>query len=172
MAREFPFVLQNEQPEMQLATGEDPELHMPALKSLAAFFGSDPGTLAAFYRKHCKVFFSTEEWFSWIKDYDFSIGSRFHGNVAALLNGVPAVVLTHDSRTKELCEFASIPHVSVSDIQELNAQRLYEQANFELFEERYNTLYRNYTEFLDENDVPHKLAWKADLPPRGSLKSS
>ena len=157
MARQLPYVLQNEQPEMQLATGEDPDAHLPALKSLAKFFDSDPDTLAAFYRQHGKVFFSTAEWFAWIKDYDFSIGTRFHGNVAALLNGVPAVVLTHDSRTKELCEFAAIPHVSVADIDNLDVQGLYESADFDLFEARYKSNYRAYIDFLDENNVPHKL---------------
>jgi hypothetical protein len=157
LARQLPYVLQNEQPEMQLATGEDPAAHMPALKSIAGFFDSDTATLAAFYRQHGKVFFSTQDWFAWIKEHDFSMGTRFHGNVAALLNGVPAVVLTHDSRTKELCDFAAIPHVSVADVENLDAQQLYEGANFDLFESRYRNNYRSYVEFLDENKVPHKL---------------
>ena len=120
-------------------------------------FDSDTATLAAFYRQHGKVFFSTQDWFAWIKEHDFSMGTRFHGNVAALLNGVPAVVLTHDSRTKELCDFAAIPHVSVADVENLDAQQLYEGANFDLFESRYRNNYRSYVEFLDENKVPHKL---------------
>lgn len=171
MTQQLPYVLQNEQPEMQIASGEEPAGHMPALKSLARFFESDPTALAAFYQRHGKVFFSVQEWFDWIKAYDFSVGTRFHGNVAALLNGVPAMVLTHDSRTKELCEFAAIPHMPVSDVGTVDPQRLYESANFDLFEARYNSLYREYVQFLDNNRVPHKLAWSPDLPPAGLIRN-
>ncbi|MGV8931095.1 MAG: polysaccharide pyruvyl transferase family protein [Luteimonas sp.] len=156
MSRNLPYVLQNEQPEMQLASGEDPAEHMPTLKSLAAFFNSKPEDLAAYYASYGKLFFSTDEWFSWIRDYDFSFGTRFHGNVAALLNGVPAVIFTHDSRTEELCEFAAIPHVSVSDIEYLDPQEIYECADFDLFEERSRAIFGDYVGFLDANLIAHK----------------
>lgn len=170
MARQLPFVLQNEQPEMQLVSGEAPEEHLPELKSLAAFFSSTPDALASYYQQHGKLFFSVQEWFLWIKNHDFSIGTRFHGNIAALLNGVPAVVLTHDSRTKELCDFAAIPHAPVSSIETLDVQDLYERANFDLFEARYNLLHGEYCKFLDANKIPHKLQWKADMPPAGVIQ--
>lgn len=169
MERGAPYVLQNEQPEMQLACGESAASHQPALASLSRFFGASADSIADYYARFGKVFFSTEEWFSWIADYDFSCGTRFHGNVAALLNGVPAVVLTHDSRTKELCEFAAIPHVPVSGIDRLSFEDLYAAANFDLFESRYNTLYREYVAFLDSNRIPHRLDWSVDLPPAGAI---
>lgn len=164
-----PFVLQNEQPEMQLATGASFEEHEETLRALGVFFRTPPEELAAYYRECGKVFFSIAEWFDWIRDYDFSIGTRFHGNVAALLNGVPAVVLVHDSRTRELCEFTGIPHVFVQDVDTLDVQRIYDEANFDLFEERYNLLFRKYIEFLDENRIAHKLRYEVDIPPRGRI---
>lgn len=169
LARSLPYVFQNEQPEMQIVSGEDPTDHIPSLRSLAKFFETDVDALVGYWQKHGKLFFSIQEWFEWIKAYDFSVGTRFHGNVAALLNGVPAVVLTHDSRTKELCEFAAIPHASVSDVQELDLQRLYDEANFDLFESRYNSLYREYVRFLDNNSIPHQLEWSADIPVAGRI---
>ena len=170
MAGGMPYVLQNENPEMFIAKGEDLTTHLPFIKTIATFFGTDPDSLIAYYQRHGKMFFSIQEWFDFVKDFDLSVGTRFHGNVAALLNGVPAVVLTHDSRTKELCEFAAIPHASVSAIEKLDLRRLYEEANFDLYEERYNVLYRAYIDFLDENKVPHKLVWAPDVPPRGQLR--
>jgi hypothetical protein len=170
MANNYPYVLQNEQPEMQVAWGDDLAEHMPALASIAKFFGVDVEALVSYYRRSGKVFFSIEQWFDWIRDFDFSLGTRFHGNVAALLNGVPAVVITHDSRTKELCEFAAIPHAPVSAIETLDVRRLYEEADFDLYEERYNALYRAYIDFLDDNKVPHLLTWRPDVPPRGQIE--
>lgn len=158
VSNKFPYVLQNEQPEMQISSGEDPDTHEPALKSLARFFNIDVRTLVEFYQQRGRVFFSVHEWFDWIKDYDFSIGTRFHGNIAALLNGVPAVILTHDSRTRELCDYAAIPSVDVSSMHEIDVQTLYEQADFTRFESNYMKIYRDYIDFMDTNDIGHKLS--------------
>lgn len=59
-----------------------------------------------------KVFFSFEEWKEEIKNYDFSIGYRFHGNVMAVINGIPALFIYADSRVKEMCEFFKLPMIS------------------------------------------------------------
>jgi len=155
--RGLPYVLQNEQPEMQVANGDDPALHESTIRSLAIFFETDQADLVEFYRKHGKLFFSVREWFDWIKSYDLSVGTRFHGNIAALLNGVPAIILTHDSRTRELCEFAAIPNADVSRIDDLDVRALYDQADFDLFEKRYGENYRSYVEFLDQNGIRHAL---------------
>ena len=157
ISRDLPYVLQNEQPEMQIANGEDPADHGPALGSLAKFFGVSQADLTKFYQRRGRTFFSVQEWFHWIKDYDFSVGTRFHGNIAALLNGVPAVILTHDSRTRELCDFAAIPSVDVSSIGKLEIDALYEKANFKSFEKRYEEIYGSYIRFLDANRIEHLL---------------
>lgn len=164
-----PFVLQNEEPEIQLSLGDVGSAKQSDINTLAKFFSVSPEEFTEFAASCGKTFFSVEEWFDWIRGYDFSIGTRFHGNLAALLNGVPAVVLVHDSRTRELCEFAAIPHAFIQDIHELDPQRLYEKANFDLFEERYSQLHRKYVEFLNENKISHVLKASIDLPQRGRI---
>lgn len=157
-SRKLPYVLQNEQPEMQIASGEDTEPHKLAIESVARFFGTSPTELVEFYREHGRVFFSIQEWFDWIGTRDFSIGTRFHGNVAALLNGVPAVVLTHDSRTRELCEFAAIPSVGIQEAGDLDIERIHETADYDLFERNYGEIHNKYVEFLEANGVPHRFS--------------
>ncbi len=49
-------------------------------------------------------------WFDHLATYEFSFGTRIHGNIAAVLAGTPAVVLAHDSRTLELATYHKIPH--------------------------------------------------------------
>lgn len=164
------FVYQNEEPEIHISKGVEHADQEKLLASLSKFFGVPAEEFLAYTQTKGHTFFSVRDWFEWIKDFDFSFGTRFHGNVAALLNGVPAVVIVHDSRTRELCEFAAIPHVFVNELDDIDPQALYEQANFDVFEERYSSLARKYVEFLNENGVAHKFRWQPDLPPRGRIK--
>lgn len=166
------FVYQNEEPEIHISQGEEYPVQDRLLQNLSEFFGVPVADLQTYAESRGRTFFSVAEWFEWIRGYEFSLGTRFHGNLAALLNGVPAVVIAHDSRTLELCEFAAIPHVFVSELEKVNPQALYERADYDLFEERYNKLVHAYAEFLDENGVPHKVTWQRDLPQRGRLLSA
>jgi hypothetical protein len=168
----IPFVYQNEEPEMQTSLGAVHANQKKMIVSLSKFFRVPAESFVQYTAECGRTFFSVSEWFEWIKGFDFSFGTRFHGNMAALLNGVPAVVITHDSRTRELCEFAAIPHVSVEETASVDPQSLYDAANYDLFEERYNALARKYVEFLNENGVSHKLKWQPDLLPRGRLSLS
>jgi hypothetical protein len=55
-------------------------------------------------------------WLELVKSVDFSIGTRFHGNLVAIQAGTPALVLYHDQRTKELCDVLAIPSAAWSSI--------------------------------------------------------
>ena len=47
---------------------------------------------------------------------DFSIGTRLHGNMAAIAAGRPAVLISHDGRTGELAKTMHLPHLSIKDL--------------------------------------------------------
>ena len=50
----------------------------------------------------------------WINDlqaYDLSVGTRVHGYIAAVLAGIPSVMLCHDSRTRELAQWFDLPRL-------------------------------------------------------------
>ncbi|MGW5640161.1 polysaccharide pyruvyl transferase family protein, partial [Streptomyces sp. NPDC003832] len=71
------------------------------------------------------------QWIDELRAYDFAYGTRIHGNIAALLAGTPAVVLTHDSRTLELCRYFDIPHRQLSTLSaDTDPRDLYEAADF------------------------------------------
>lgn len=44
--------------------------------------------------------------------HDVYVGDRFHGGVAALQAGVPAIFLSHDNRVAELTEHFGLPHLT------------------------------------------------------------
>lgn len=158
----YDYVLQNEFPEIDVLCRDSAALENDItyqLNSIAGKFnlGVDSARFAEKIRKNDKIFFSVESWADYIGTKDFSLGTRFHGNMIALLNGVPAVVLAHDSRTTEMASFMKIPHHSVSTAEIGNLQKVYEEADFETFTRNYTKLYRNYYDFLTENKISHAL---------------
>jgi len=56
-----------------------------------------------------------ERWINAIRNQEFSIGTRFHGNVAALIAGVPTLTIMLDSRMRELCEYFDLPRMTVEE---------------------------------------------------------
>lgn len=97
-------------------------------------------------------------WLALLKTRVFSIGSRIHGNIAALLAGIPALVLAHDSRTLELCRYHKIPHVLGDTIAETTRLAgLYEAADFGPMNAAGPGLFDRYREFLAKNGLEHAL---------------
>ncbi|MFD5632043.1 polysaccharide pyruvyl transferase family protein [Streptomyces sp. NPDC127072] len=94
---------------------------------------------------------------TWIKElstYDFAYGTRIHGNVAALLAGTPSVVLTHDSRTLELCRYFDIPYRPLSELTaDTDPRDLYEAADFSDLLKGHGERFDRITAFLDRNDL-------------------
>ena len=122
-----------------------------------------PGTeLSAFeiqkyVLQNANVCWSIEEWNSFYAEnkITFAFGSRFHGNMAAFRNGIPALWITHDSRTQELVETLHLPHISrkyfINKIK--YPEQLLEKCDYNLFYKKYPELKNNYLAFLKENHI-------------------
>lgn len=70
----------------------------------------------AWAQDHAVSFFSALAWMEHIRHFDFVVGSRIHGVMLAMQMGVPAMCITHDSRTLELCQTMMVPYVEAKDI--------------------------------------------------------
>lgn len=93
-------------------------------------------------------------WLEELADHDFSYGTRIHGNIAALLAGTPAVVLTHDSRTLELCRYFDLPYRLLSETpSDIPAAELYEQADFSGMLNGHKERFGRFTSFLERNGL-------------------
>lgn len=91
------------------------------------------------------------------EDFTFSFGSRFHGNMSALRNGIPALWVTHDSRTSELVQTLKLPHITLSEFNEINnMKKLVEYCDYTEFYKAYKGLSAEYVKFLDENNLNHR----------------
>lgn len=156
----YSYVLQNEMPEMQVLWADDDATeYLSELEAIVTKF--DLGVTSERFLRHIKstnrLFFDLNEWDEYISAFDLSIGSRFHGNAIALTNGVPAIMLTHDSRTTEMAQLMRIPHIMVEEVGTLDVKELALSADYDHFEQEYPSAYDRFVEFLDENGLPHKL---------------
>jgi hypothetical protein len=99
-----------------------------------------------------------------IRKFDFVVGARFHGIMLAIQAGVPGAVITHDSRTQELCQTLAIPSKHYSAIKGgLNEDNVRDQ--FEFDETAYTRTRSNLcTAFI-------KILEGAGLSPSASLKA-
>lgn len=99
----------------------------------------------------CKIFFNIKEWENFIKTRDFYIGPKIHGCLMHLLNGIPAMLIAHDSRTREFAEFMHIPHILARNITEkMDLMEYYLNYNATEMEKAYTSLFYKYLEFLQK----------------------
>jgi hypothetical protein len=154
------FIAQSEGEEITLADTPSESERAGALERLArTFAGVAPDEkLRAWLDTRMRVFFSVEDWTAAIRSYDFVTGTRFHGCILALQNGVPAFVVCHDTRTADMCGFFGLPHASIMDIEAIDIRDLYARTDVAALQRRYTALYPTYKTFLDGNGLSHRLA--------------
>lgn len=68
-----------------------------------------------FLKERYRSFFNAYSWMEYISCFDFSIGTRFHGNMLAFQSAVPTLFLGHDARTSELVKRHHLPSAPVAD---------------------------------------------------------
>lgn len=112
------------------------------------------------------VYFSNrDEWVSFLTSHGFVAGSRFHGNVASLMAGTPAVTVAIDTRTRELCELFHLPHIHARDVHQYSRMEdIAELADFSDFNANYSARYGSYLEFLRRNEIPNILDADTAMP--------
>jgi transcriptional regulator len=155
---ESPYVLQNELYEMKVLKNE---FYLPTLittlKQLHGMTEISDRVFKKHLKNNMKVFFDIESWMNFISEFDIVIGTRFHGTLIGLLNNIPSILFTHDSRTREMAEVLSIPFIDVRNAENLDLKRLYEEADLVSLEVKYQYMYKHYIEFLNENKLEHIL---------------
>lgn len=110
-------------------------------------------------QKRGNMFFDIADWYAFLmkKQFTFSFGSRFHGNMIALRAGIPALWVVHDSRTKELTDTFSLPQINYKQLQTVRSiEELLEYCDYDAFYKKYKQKCKEYAAFLEENEISHK----------------
>lgn len=109
---------------------------------------------SAWLREKKQVFFEVEPWVEWLRQIDFSMGSRFHGNVLALMNGIPALTMAIDGRMQEMTRFFRMPTMDAAEFSmELPLSHYYDLADFTEFNRVYPQRLANFRDFLRRNGL-------------------
>jgi hypothetical protein len=70
--------------------------------------------LMEFARKRLRVYFDAEKWIQAMQSVDLCLGTRLHGNMAAMAASTPGCIISHDSRTDELASAMGLPRLDSS----------------------------------------------------------
>lgn len=104
-----------------------------------------------------KYYFSVDNWINEIKSADMSLGTQFHGNIAAILAGVPTLEICIDDRMKELCRALCIPYINIEDFDtKKSLQHYYDVLDYSEFNKNYANLYDNFVDYCLRNGVKLK----------------
>ncbi|MBE5808789.1 MAG: polysaccharide pyruvyl transferase family protein [Clostridiales bacterium] len=111
-------------------------------------------------------FLDAGTWIAAMRGMALSFGCNIHGNVAALLAGVPAVVLEKDQRVAEIARYHDIPTVTMAQMRAgVDPMRAFECADFSRFNEGHAERFGRFAAFMDANGLAHiDAAAYADAP--------
>ena len=101
-----------------------------------------------------------QTWVEELAEFDFCLGTRIHGNVAAILAGTPSYLVAHDSRTRELAEYFELPHSRIDRLSptlDLDAMAAQNPGGMIAGHGR---RFATYADFLSRHDLAHR--WAAE----------
>ena len=118
-----------------------------------------PEQLRHWMDSHVDFFTDIDTWIHYLKSFDLSVGTRYHGTIAAILAGTPALLYTIDMRTRELAEYHGIPHTSLDQIStDTSVNDIRAMIDYSMFESLLATRKSEYISYL----AKHSLALKTD----------
>lgn len=158
IAGDHKFVVQTEMLEGRM--GFTHEVNDEDFKNICAYFRPEEKDLERtreWLKANVGIFFSYEQWSDFLDDVSFSYGARFHGNMMALMKGIPTLGVTHDSRTRELCDFLNIPSRPIEELVDSKATMLdlYDELDYSDFNSKYHGLCDRFERFMADNLGKH-----------------
>ena len=82
------------------------------------------------------------------------MGTRFHGNIASILAGVPTLMINVDKRMKGMNYYYKIPQIDVKQFDFDKPIEYYrELADYSEFNKNYAKVYDNFVDYCEMNGV-------------------
>jgi polysaccharide pyruvyl transferase WcaK-like protein len=156
--KKFDFVVQTEFDLLRIARSEPYDQSL--LAEQAKILGDDDqDRVLSYLKRHVLAFTDVPSWIAYNATKDFVVGMRLHGVISALLAGVPAMLIIHDTRTREMARQAGIPFTEAKELSDksLSVSDLAKSVNFEHFNIVQRRYFSNFADFFNKNDVSHNL---------------
>lgn len=116
-----------------------------------------------FYKDCGRYFYSVGDWIAALREDDFSMGSRFHGNIAAILSGTPTLMVNIDKRMKGMNDFYKIPSIDIEEFDLNQPIEYYRQlADYSEFNKSYADRFDNFVDYCKRNGVKLRLEHKTE----------
>lgn len=154
------FIAQDELEELAIATGTASENEISKVTSY--FNDCNRTEVLDFFSKNTIYFLGFQSWSNFLITRSGCIGSRLHGNIAALISGIPCLIIAHDSRTLEMCSLIGAPHINIKNINPIRVSPefivdAFQTADYSLYFSNMNHLFRRYKIFLDQHGLDNRL---------------
>ena len=148
------YFLQDEQMYLRSLYVGGPSINDTAIID-TPYAGYDTCSLHAFYNKKMFFSFSKKNWNNLLKkgNYLFAGGTRVHGAIMAINNGIPAFCTNADERAKEMCALFKIPHLSPLCGADFSCRQLYDMIDVEPMNTAYAGLYNHFIAWLKLNGL-------------------
>lgn len=104
-----------------------------------------------------KLIYDIPVWMRYLKNFNYSCGSRIHGNIIAILAGLPATVIVRDARTRELAEYFDIPIYSYKEDNIKDIYELYLEADYSKFNKSFVEKYNLFESFLRTHGIVDRI---------------
>lgn len=109
------------------------------------------------YRNRYRLWRDPDQWLQFNREVvAHGFGTRFHVNMATMLAGKPATWITHDTRTREFCDFLHLPHVSLQDSAEMAPEDFRAAADYEAMFDHLPQLFDNWQSYMEAHDLPYR----------------
>ncbi|MGN7805315.1 polysaccharide pyruvyl transferase family protein [Ensifer sp. 22521] len=104
--------------------------------------------------ERAEFYLDLQTWRAAMSRVDLAIGSRFHGNVVAAIEGARTLLLTLDTRTEELAQYYNMPHMRFTDFDaRITPESYYELADPTLFLKSLPLKKQRFIAFLRKNGL-------------------
>lgn len=105
---------------------------------------------------HVKGFVTAGDWIRYMNTIDLSIGGKFHGNMAAILGGAPAIFIPSDARMQELVLYHSLPAINAKDWKKIDSfEQAVEKVDFDRYLSLHEKNFTHYCGFLEKLGIPN-----------------
>ncbi|MCH5316960.1 MAG: polysaccharide pyruvyl transferase family protein [Eubacterium sp.] len=107
-----------------------------------------------FFNDRSMFCINVPSWLKLLRSADLSIGTRIHGNIAAILAGTPAYIIATDSRVLELARYHNIPYITPKEFDfSKSISEIYEETDFTSIYKGHKERYENFVDFLYVNGI-------------------